>query len=267
MTILSRYIGLTSLVVVSIFLFTMSSEKTQERTTCLENEKFYEPMLIPTKEDTLIWEKIKHRFSSANMNGQFYPMLMPYTRGQGLDSSLITNDWFDKFPYYNRDFKVFIAMSPLVIKGKVLDRYFEDTINPRIIHFKTNYIIEIEHIYYSKYTGVKLGDNVMAKTHAYGVARSTKDNKLYSSDAIGYSPYEIGKSYLFVLDKYWGMMVLYNLTVYQPSLKENLRSIEPTDDVYCPYSFYLGYDHHLITEKYENKIITDEMINYYFNKK
>ena len=266
MTILNKYVGLTALVVISIFLFTMSSEKTPERTTCLENEKFYEPMLIPTKEDTLIWEKIKHRFSSARINGQFYPMYIPYTRGI-LDTSLIANEWFDKFPYYNRDFKVFLAKSPLVIKGKVLDRYFEDTVNPRIIHFKTNYIIEIEHVFYSKYKGVKIGDKVIAKTHAYGVARSTKDNKLYSVNTIGYSKYDNGKSFLFVLDKYWGMMVLYNLTVYQPNLKENLRSGEPTDDVYCPYSFYLGYDHHLLSEEYENKIITDEMINYYFNNK
>ena len=254
---ITKYIIPISLAFFTIIFFTMASKENNKRVNCIDNQKFYEPMLTPTKNDTLIWEKIKGRFSksvSSIYNGE----LIAITRGLA-DTSLLTNSAIDKFPYYNQDFKSSLAFSPLVIKGKIIDMYYEDTVNPKNLHFLTNYLIEIKQVYKSKYQNVKIGDRIIAKTHLYGSMRSKKDKKLYKTYGFEVQPYIKDKTYFFILDKYWGMMVTQYLTT-----DEEFKS-NPFDDIYCPNAFYLGLTEHAQSEQYESGRINDEMISFYLN--
>lgn len=249
---------LVLIAIIACMSFIVGSHKGKSKLNKREKRAVSEPMLIPTKEDTLIWYKIRHRYSKARISTyDFFMECIGITRGIA-DTLMLNDDNYDKLKM-DKDLKMTLALSPLVIKGKILEKYPEDTVNcGEQISFHTNYIIEIEQIFKSDYKKLKIGDKVQAKVNLYGLYKSCLNDRILMSagDVMEYQP---NQSYFICLDKHRYMMILH--------AQKDAPNFYGKKEEYLPHAFIISLTSHDLSRDYVRKKITDEDILYYFEQK
>jgi|LakMenE18May11ns_1017448.scaffolds.fasta_scaffold9787235_1 hypothetical protein len=222
-----------------------------------EKKAAYEEMIIPTQKDTLEWEKIRGNYSLINLkNEPFYYNAIQFVRGLG-DTAKLSDQNFDKL-HIDYNLKVCLGLSPLVIKGKIIAVYPEDTINYRDkLKFMTNYVVKIEHIYKNKYKKLHVGDKILIKSDLGGLFKSKYYNTIIEGTISESTSYKAGESYFLCLDKYRYMMISYTRrdSIDLGGIKEN----------YIPFAFGITLMSSDLSEDFRIKKINESDIYNYLN--
>ncbi|GAA4456920.1 hypothetical protein GCM10023092_22950 [Rurimicrobium arvi] len=202
-------------------------------------------MLEPKAQDTAAFYTNQYfkKYPCLRGGDKFSYYYLPIVRGL-VDTALLNPEHYSRFQYLDDQTKLNLAFSPLIIIGEVSNVLNEDTSAKAGQYFlATNVLIKIKEVIHSRYA-VKPGDFVSAKTQLYGLHRSKITHKV-TYDFIGdVKPYDAGKTYLFVLNKWDYMEMLY--------LKKIGISLKDADDSYCPTSFILSMGVHDISSAYES---------------
>lgn len=227
--------------------------------SCFENEVLYEPMLIPTREDSNNFVDFFKKYPNTGLpDYKFVYEYLPLIRGLA-DTSLFAEEHYSHFNFLTPNTRFEFIISPLIIEGEVMKELPPDTsIETGNKLFATTFLIKIKSIIKSKYN-LKNGDVIVAKTNMYGYQRSSiTKNVTYFYNSVT-NKYQEGKVYLFVLDRVQYMRKLYQM-------EHNLRNAEHSD-IYCPYTFSLTMTSHLLSQKYiDNNFDKSTIIKFLKNK-
>ncbi len=254
-----KFLSITFLVIVSCFFIYKKTATTNTlNITDEEKAKVYEEMLVPQKSDTATWDKIKNNYS-LGFAGEYWFSTISVVRGLA-DTLKLRNSYLSKFDTKYNNLNTALCICPLVVEGKIIAQYPEDTLHEREnIMYLTNYIIQIEKIYKSNYKNLKVGDKVLAKVNLYGVFKSKYEKEVAKTFFYGIKEYKVNESYFLTLDKYRYMMIMHG----RKNLSDSIYKEE-----YCPYAFSLTDTGHLLSEDYKNGIFNEKnIINFLKNEK
>ncbi len=242
------------LIIITCCFFISAKRNHEEKIVaneCQENKNVYEEFLMPRNTDSINYEPLLERYKSAQLPSWLYEMI-PYSRGL-IDTSLLAPAHFDKFNYINHDYKLEIIECPLIVEGEVINTSYADTTKFCTLTFATTIAIKITDIIKSKYN-IHVDDTVWAKTNLYGYYKLPKDNTVVFSSFWG--PYKKGKKYLFCLNKYFYMSIIYKQTLLKKA----------NTDVYCPTAFMLDINATQLSTDYEDNLINRNTIISFLKK-
>jgi hypothetical protein len=245
---MKTFLGISLLSLFTIIVFAHGKRKTTLNGTCVANRNLEEPLLNPTKDDTvnyLLFSKTHSNMLGSTFNYEFLPIV----RGL-VDTALLNLGHFDNSTALSYDYKLNIILSPLIIEGEVQRIINEDTTkyNPRF--YPTSYLIKITRVIKSKYK-INVGDEVIAKISEFGFIRAT-DGRILYKDALVAKHYKEGEKYLFLLNKYHYMRICYGI-------KNNLLQ-SAVNDEYCPTGFSLTFTSYQFSDDYSKGVITEKNI-------
>jgi len=217
---------------------------------CMVNDNLYEPLLLPTRNDTLSYFKFYNSHPNIqNLESDFSYEMIPLVRGL-IDTALLSPSYYLKFKYIDDKYKLGLVSSPLIIEGEIENIFNEDTSVssiPKI--YITNYIIRITDIVKTKYKIVN-GDRIIVKDRNTGYSRFNGRVSYKQIADIG-SSYEKGKKYFFLIGKYSYMSTCYYIS-HQYPVKEY--------DEYCPYAFSVGTLGYSFSKDFSANVITKQAI-------
>jgi hypothetical protein len=234
------------------------SSKSRPVSYCAENPAVYEPVQIPTSQDTLHYEQLRKRYPSILRGHNLYTIYLPLVRGM-VDTSLLRSEHFNAFSFIPEAFRLQLVFSPLVIEGEVIRRFNEDTsVSEAGFMFPTVYEIRITHIFKSIYP-LKAGDLITFRTNCYGYNRSSGTDGQVWYSTMGFMEYEAGQNYMIALDRYDYMDACFRISKKQAASKTWLL------DTYCPYSFATYMTSHDMSYRYQKAELTHDHITQFLH--
>lgn len=246
------YLLLVCLIATTAYSQNAPAQKSNDR-ACIENRNLYEPMLMPTKRDSILCEnyELLERKYGRGWGFSFNYKYVLHIHGL-VDTAKPSNssiyDYFHqtKAEQYRSD----IYESPLVVLGEITDVYNEDTAERH--RYSTVIIFKIKEILKSKYKKVKRGDTIAVHVDFRNVYVGGCIMEYYKWVDLNSIFYQKGNTELFVLNKYNYMTAMFDAQFSQ--------SLYKSVDTYCPYSFEMGLGEKELSKMYRQRTITKQEI-------
>ncbi|MBA3827771.1 MAG: hypothetical protein H0X33_02440 [Taibaiella sp.] len=231
----------------------LHGQEIQSSTHCLHKPNLSEELLYPVKQDTLNFLSFYKHHQDEGFASVFLYEYTAITRGLA-DTALFDPKHYHQFDAIKSDYRHLLAFSPLVIDGTVIqtiyDTIFLQASKRKSLIYHTNILIRINDVIKSKYK-VNVGDTVLVKIMHYGIIKDSNGRVGYSSGED--RQFQNNRSYLFCLDKYHYMFVIY-------LMKHGGESGKYCQEEYCPSAFELSLESFKISVDYEEHKIDKNTI-------
>jgi hypothetical protein len=222
---------------------------------CSKNPALAEPVLVPTANDTMMYDRFVNRHTEIQLP-PFELSSLAYTRGF-TDTMLLLGR---KTPPVPMSLNNLIITSPLIVEGVITQIKDADTAaGSKNMFYARTYTIQVKNVVKSKYK-IAAGEKIMVKSSLNGYHRNARTGEVKFSTFRFVEFYEVGKPYLFVLDKYEYMKTTSKIKAEDPNLAGYY-------DEYCPTAFSFVPGTIGISKEYASKSFTIDQLKQYLSKK
>lgn len=130
--------------------------------SCLIDERLFEELLIPTRQDSAEYEILKFRYPHLPFKERFNYMYLPFIRGL-VDTTILNAKHYNRFKHLSDAVKTELLQSPLIFEGTVQKIYYPDTaLGATSTMYQTSIVIKIDDVIFSKYD-IEKGSEILSK--------------------------------------------------------------------------------------------------------